>query len=120
MRIPIQYAITYPERCTSPVSKLNLADIAKLTFFEPDYKTFKCLTACKDALKMGGVATAIVNGANEEANALFRNGKISFLQIGELVTNSLSALENFEPKTVEDIITADENARSYVRQMVNK
>lgn len=120
MRIPIQYAITYPDRFTSLVSKLNLADIAKLTFFEPDYKTFKCLTACKDALKMGGVATAIVNGANEEANALFRNGKISFLQIGELVTDSLSALENFEPKTVEDIITADENARSYVRQMVNK
>ena len=86
MRIPIQYAITYPERLESPVGELNLAEIGKLTFFEPDEKTFKCLAACKKALSMGGVATAIANGANEEANQMFRDGRISFLEIGELVT----------------------------------
>ena len=67
MRIPIQYAITYPERYESPVAELNLAQIGELTFFEPDYETFACLNACKRALAMGGVATAIANGANEEA-----------------------------------------------------
>ena len=57
MRIPIQYAITYPERYPSPVQELNLAQIGKLTFFDPDYETFACLSACKRALAMGGVAT---------------------------------------------------------------
>ena len=54
MRIPIQYAVTYPDRYESPVGELKLADIAKMTFFEPDYKTFECLTACKKALDTGG------------------------------------------------------------------
>ncbi len=75
MRIPIQYAVTYPERYPSPVGELNLSQIGKLTFFEPDYDTFKCLNACKKALSMGGTATAIANGANEEANMLFKIGR---------------------------------------------
>ncbi len=114
MRIPIQYAITYPNRYPSPAKELNLAEIGKMTFFEPDYNTFKCLTACKKALSMGGVATAVANGANEEANMLFRKGKISFLNIGELVTGAIESIENFEPKTVEDVLKADKLARQYV------
>ena len=102
MRIPIQYAVTYPDRYESPVGELKLADIAKMTFFEPDYKTFECLTACKKALDTGGTATAVVNGANEEANALFRQGKISFLEIGSLVTESLNAVKTINQKNVED------------------
>ncbi len=98
MRIPIQYAVTYPDRYESPVGELKLADIAKMTFFEPDYKTFECLTACKKALDTGGTATAVVNGANEEANALFRQGKISFLEIGSLVTESLNAVKTINQK----------------------
>ena len=119
MRIPIQYAITYPDRYESPVGELNLSQIGKLTFFEPDYNTFKCLSACKKALSMGGVATAVANGANEEANMLFRNGKISFLDIGELVTGAVDSLENYEPKTVEDVFNADFWARQYVKDRVN-
>ena len=114
MRIPIQYAITYPERYPSPAKELNLSQIGKMTFFEPDYNTFKCLSACKKALSMGGVATAIANGSNEEANMLFRNGKISFLEIGELVTGAVDNINNFEPKTVEDVLKADALARQYV------
>lgn len=114
MRIPIQYAVTYPDRYPSPVGELNLSQIGKLTFFEPDYNTFKCLGACKKALAMGGAATAIANGANEEANMLFRNGKISFLDIGELVNGAVDSVANFEPKTVEDVLTADRLARQYV------
>lgn len=120
MRIPIQYAVTYPDRYESPVGELNLADIAKMTFFEPDYKTFECLTACKKALEIGGTATAIVNGANEEANALFRNGKISFLEIGRLVTEALDAVKPVNQKNVEDVLNADALAREFVRKAVNK
>lgn len=118
MRIPIQYAITYPSRFESPVAELSLAKIGKMTFFEPDYKTFKCLNACKTALKMGGAATAIANGANEEANMLFRNGKIKFLDIGELVCGAVESVKNFVPSSVDDVIKADSLARQYVKEKV--
>ena len=120
MRIPIQYAITYPSRFESPVKELNLAQIGTLTFFEPDYETFKCLNACKSALKMGGAATAIANGANEEANMLFRNGKIKFLDIGELVEGAVKNVENFVPQSVDEVIKADSLARQYVKDIVGK
>lgn len=118
MRIPIQYAITYPKRYESPVNELSLSQIGKLTFFEPDYQTFECLRACKKALDMGGVATAVANGANEEANRLFREGKITFLEIGNLVMGAVDNIENFEPKTVEDVLRADKLARCYVLDKV--
>ena len=118
MRIPIQYAVTYPERFSSPVGELNFSQIGKLTFYEPDYDTFKCLKVCKKALSMGGAATAIANGANEEANMLFRQGKISFLDIGELVSGAVNSIKNFEPKTVDDVLLADKLARQYVLENV--
>lgn len=118
MRIPIQYAITYPKRYESPVGELNLAQIGKLTFFEPDYNTFKCLLACKKAIDAGGVATAIANGANEVANMLFRDGKVSFLEIGDLVMGAVDNITNFEPKCVDDVLKADALARQYVIDIV--
>lgn len=114
MRIPIQYAITYPKRYESPVGELSLAQIGKMTFFEPDYDTFKCLRVCKKALSLGGVATAIANGANEEANHLFREGKITFLEIGDLVMGAIDNIDNFEPLCVDDVLKADKLAREYV------
>lgn len=114
MRIPIQYAITYPKRYESPVGELSLAQIGKMTFFEPDYDTFKCLRVCKKALSLGGVATAIANGANEEANRLFREGKITFLEIGDLVMGAIDNIDNFEPLCVDDVLKADKLAREYV------
>lgn len=114
MRIPIQYAITYPERYESPVGELSLAQIGKMTFFEPDYDTFKCLRASKKALSLGGVATAIANGANEEANRLFREGKITFLEIGDLVMGAIDNIDNFEPLCIDDVLKADKLAREYV------
>lgn len=118
MRIPIQYAITYPQRFESPVNELNLAQICKLTFFEPDYDTFKCLRACKKALELGGVATAVANGANEEANRMFREGKITFLEIGDLVMGAIDSVNNYEPVTIEDVLNADLLARQYVKDKV--
>ncbi len=119
MRIPIQYAITYPMRYESPVAELDLAQIGKMSFFEPDYETFECLRACKKAFDMGGAATAIANGANEEANLMFRQGKIKFLDIGELVSGALESIKNFTPSCVGDILDVDARAREYVKGKIS-
>ncbi len=114
MRIPIQYAITYPKRLESPVSRLSLTDYGKLTFFEPDYETFKCLRACKEAIARGGLCAAAANGANEVANKLFRERKISFLEIGDLVEAAMLRQDNIEAECVEDVLEADRRAREFV------
>ena len=114
MRIPIQYAITYPERYSSPVKQLSLTDYGKLTFFEPDYDTFKCLRACKKAIDRGGLCAAAANGANEVANALFRERKISFLDIGDLVMEAMLNQDNVEAESVDDVLKADKTAREFV------
>lgn len=114
MRIPIQYAITYPKRYESPVSRLSLTDYGKLTFFEPDYETFKCLGACKEAIARGGLCAAAANGANEVANKLFRERKISFLEIGDLVEAAMLRQDNIEAESVEDVLEADRRAREFV------
>jgi 1-deoxy-D-xylulose-5-phosphate reductoisomerase len=118
MRIPIQYAITYPERYESPVKELDLTDFATLSFYKPDYDTFKCLSACKKAIDIGGTAPAIINGANEVANKLFRQGKIKFLEMGELVASALDSVHINEIKRVEDVLIADKSARQYVYDTV--
>ena len=118
MRIPIQYAITYPNRFESPVNELDLAEIASLSFSKPDYSTFKCLISCKEAIRMGGTAPAIANGANEVANKLFREGKIKFLEIGDLVSDALQNVKKNEIKRVEDVLNADKSARQYVYDAV--
>ena len=114
MRIPIQYALTYPERFESPVKPLNLWEVGTMTFHKPDYETFRCLNACKEALKIGGTAPAIANGANEAANELFRKGKLKFLQIGELVESSLKEIKSKPISNVEDVLSADKSARDFV------
>ncbi len=114
MRIPIQYALTYPERYPSSVKPLDLSEIGTMTFATPDYETFECLAACKKALNIGGTAPAIANGANEVANKLFREGKISFLKIGELVSKSIDAVKTTSLNTLEDVLSADKSAREFV------
>ena len=118
MRIPIQYAITYPQRFESPVKQLDLAQVAQLSFGKPDYDTFKCLSACKRAIELGGTAPAIANGANEVANKLFRDGRIKFLEIGELVSSALDNVKVMPVETVNDVLEADINAREYVSKTV--
>lgn len=95
MRIPIQYALTYPERLPSPTAELNLADIAEMTFYKPDYETFECLGICRQALRKGGLYPTVVNAANEAAVKLFIEEKISFLDIASLVRK---AFEEFDGK----------------------
>ena len=120
MKIPIQYALLYPNRVHCDVKHLSLTDYGRLTFAKPDYDTFKCLTACIKAVTAGGILPAAVNGANEQAVAAFLGGKISFLAIGELVTEVLENTENKEIHNVDDILAADRAAREYVAKRIEE
>lgn len=111
MRIPIQYALTYPERSESPVGELSLSQIGKLTFFEPDYETFRCINLCRKAINMGGLYPAAVNSANEQANLMFRQGKIGFLDIADRVEAVLEKTPHYDNYTFEDILEIDKFAR---------
>lgn len=114
MRIPIQYAVTYPLRLESPAEQLSLADCGALTFARPDYETFDALRACIGAIQKGGLAPAAANGANEQAVALFLNGKLPFLRIGELVEEAAERQPAGEIRTLEDVLAADRAAREFV------
>ncbi len=113
MRIPIQYALTYPDRFPSPVKQLSLTAFGKLTFFEPDNETFPLMNVCRRAITIGGAAPAAVNGANEQAVALFLQDKIGFGDISRLVSATLDrAWGNAD--SVEAILAADREARQLV------
>ena len=118
MRIPIQYALTYPERCESPVRKLNLWEYGTLTFHKPDYDTFRCIDICRNAIEKGGLYPCIANGANEMANYLFRQGKIGFLDIAELVEKAVSTASGVSSYTLEDVLEADADARRCVSSYI--
>lgn len=118
MRIPIQYAITYPERVPSLVPEIDWKTLSQMTFYSADDKTFQCLAACKRAMKKGGLYPAVANGANEVANRLFRDGKITFLQIGELVSAAVDALNVGVASTLDDVLAADHLAREFVYQNI--
>ena len=117
MRIPIQYAILYPQRLPSPVEPLSLTKYGTLTFFEPDMETFRCLAACRMAIRRGGLAPAAANGANEAAVQLFLQGKIGFLDIGELVMQAMLEQEDAPCDSVESVWQADRQARERVYRM---
>ena len=114
MRLPIQYALTYPERSDYCFERLNLFEEGSLTFQKPDYDTFRCLPLCIEAIKQGGLAPTAVNGANEAAVKLFLEGKIKFLEIADLVEKALLNVENKKDFTLEDILEADKSARECV------
>lgn len=110
MRIPIQYALTWPLRGNPPVRRLDLAEIGKLTFYKPDHEAFPAIELCRTAIEKGGAYPAAVNAANEAANLLFRQGKISFGAISELVADTLTRTLPVV-STVEDILAVDADCR---------
>ncbi len=114
MAIPIQYALTYPERLPSPAAELDLTELATLHFAKPDMETFDCLAICREAIRRGGLYPAAANSANEQANSLFRAGRISFLEIGELVAEAMDACHSQETFTLSDILAVDREARETV------
>ncbi len=111
MKLPIQYALTYPERAGLCGKRLSLTDIGTLTFEKPDTETFRCLPLCIKAINEGGLKPTAANGANEEAVRLFLEGKIKFLQIAEIVGKAIEAQKTVDNFTVKDIFEADKAAR---------
>ncbi len=114
MRMPIQYALTWPERVAGPAKPLDMLSCPPLTFQRPDLETFRCLGLALECAERGGTATAILNGANEAAVALFLEGKISFLDIPNLVEGALKQTAVVEHPAFDDILEADQTARQAV------
>ncbi len=118
MKLPIQYALTYPARLPMTENKLDLTK-QPLTFAEADTETFRCLPLAVSAGKQGGTMPTVLNGANEAAVALFLEGKIGFLAITEMVERAMLAHGNIENPTLSDIFEADKWAREYVYSIVH-
>ena len=114
MRIPIQLALTYPERLPSPAKKLSLSEVGSLTFGKADEDTFTCLSAAKKAISLEGNAPCAVNSANEAAVALFLGKRIGFLDIGEAVNGALEAVKYIAEPTLGEILDTKTAAEDYV------
>ena len=111
MRLPIQYALTWPRRIPGPAAPLDLWGCGGLTFGTPDTETFRCLALAYEAARAGGTAGAILNGANEAAVAQFLAGKIGFLDIARRVERAMERVAVVQEPGLEDILNADQEAR---------
>lgn len=114
MRLPIQYALSYPERREAVADKLDFKTISKLTFEEPDINTFRCLELAFKAGKLGGNMPAIYNGANEIAVELFLNEKIKYLQIEEIIEDSMNKFPHVKNPDLQQVLDIDNQVREYV------
>lgn len=117
MRLPIQYALNYPERKGMIANPLNFYELGALTFEKPDLETFKCLRFAYEAGKIGGLAPTILNGANEEAVALLLDEKIKFLQIAEIIEECMNVFKDnyYDEITLDSVIELDKKVREYIR-----
>lgn len=118
MRLPIQLAMTYPARLQSPVEALDLTTCGALTFAKPDLDAFPCLALARQCAKMGGTACAAMNGANEEAVAMFLRDEIGFYDIYRLVRQAVEEVRFLKNPTLEDILETDRLARDSVKHNV--
>ena len=116
MRLPIQLALTYPQRTVCPVEPLDLTKCGALTFCHPDLEKFPCLALARQCAKWGGTACPAMNGANEEAVALFLADKIGFYDIYRLVSQAVEQVPFIQNPTLEEILEADRLARLAVRE----
>ena len=118
MRVPIQYALTYPDRLPCPVKQLRLEDWGKLTFFAPDDEAFPTVNLARRALSLGGLYPAALNAANEVAVGAFIAGEIGFTEIACLAEATLEqSLPT--PSSVEDVFAVDEAVRRYTRERIS-
>lgn len=117
MKLPIQYALSYPERLESNFQKTCLPDIKSLTFFSPDMQKFECLGLAYQVLEEGGTAPCVLNAANEVAVNRFLNGEINFSYIPTLINKTLSKIENHKSPDVEIIFECDKLARDLAVQL---
>jgi len=115
MRLPIQLAMTYPERTACPVEPLDLLTCGDLSFYKPDMEAFPCLALARECAKKGGTACPVMNGANEEAVAMFLNDEIGFYDIYDLVKMAVDTVPFVSEPNLEQILEADRLARQAVR-----
>ncbi len=118
MKIPIQYALLYPDRMECPTKRLSLTDYGTLTFQQPDYETFKCLSTAIEGIKRGGAYPCLINSANEEAVKAFLHDEILFIEIGEIVSSVLDRFPQSSIGCYDDVMKADKAAREYVRSII--
>ena len=118
MRLPIQLALTYPQRVACPVEPLDLIKCGTLTFFQPDLEAFPCLKLAMDCAQKGGTACPVMNGANEEAVAMYLRDEIGFYDIYRLVSKAVEEIPYIAEPTLEQILEVDALARASVRRNV--
>lgn len=121
MRLPIQYAINYPQRKSEIANPISFYEIGSLTFERPDFKTFKCLKLAFKAGKEGGLVPTVLNGANEEAVALLLEEKIQFLQIADIIEDCMNYFkeESSNELNLNNILELDKKVRKYIRSIWN-
>ncbi len=119
MKLPIQYALSYPERLSSNFVETNLTKIHQLSFYEPDYDKFECLKLAYDSMEAGGTAPCLLNAANEIAVNKFLTGKIKFTQIPELIKSCLDKIEISHSPNVETIFECDRQTREFAESIYN-
>jgi 1-deoxy-D-xylulose-5-phosphate reductoisomerase len=117
MKIPIQYALTYPERADSVYPRVDFAELGEMTFSKPDFEKFECLELAYEALRRGGTAPAVLNGANEIAVALFLKEKIRFHHIPVIIREAIHRIPVTESPGLDDIVQADRAAREFARDV---
>jgi len=118
MRVPISYALHYPERADVPVRTLDLAELGRLTFEPPDVEAFPCLRLAREAAAAGGTAPCVLNASNEIAVSAFLEGELSFLGIAEVIERSLDGLPAEPVRHFSDLYRADAAARELARELV--
>jgi len=116
MGVPILYALTYPERRPTPAARLDFARVEALTFYAPDTDKFRCLALARAALERGGAAPVVLNAANEVAVAAFLDRRIRFLEIAELIERALTECAPGGPKSIEECVAVDAEARQRVER----
>lgn len=120
MRLPIQYALTYPDRMESSFERMNFSKFSTLTFEEPDLETFPCLKLAYECLKMGGTYSSVLNSANEVLVSEFLEDKIGFYDIPYYIEKTLEVHSSISEPTLEEILETDRWSRAYVANLIKK
>lgn len=120
MKLPIQYALGFPRRLGNDFKRLNFKEYSKLTFEEPDYKTFRNLAIAKDAMYKGGNVPCIMNAANEVAVQAFLNNRVSFIEMSDIIEETIAKVDFIEHPTLEEYEQCDGDARVHAADMVKK
>ena len=111
MRLPIQYALSYPERWETPAARIDWCSVPAMSFGEADEKTFGCLALAKRAGKQGGTAPCVMNAANEIANLAFRQGRCGFLDIEHIIRSVMDEMDSSTVESIEQLVAIDAEAR---------